>query len=148
MDLNCPSCKSENTQRLAVIHESGISQVNSKTGGIGIGIGRGGLAVGVGKASTAGTSQTAMSQRVAPPQKKPYFKPLFWIFLAFVVTSLGVSPVQSDLLSSLVAIGWLTASSAWIYHAAQFNFKTWPNMIAKWENTFMCQRCNHQFIAN
>ncbi len=148
MDLNCPSCKSENTQRLAVIHESGISQVNSKTGGIGIGIGRGGLAVGVGKASTAGTSQTAMSQRVAPPQKKPYVKPLLWIFLAYIVTALGVSSAGSNLLSSIVAIAWLGASGAWIYHAVQFNFKIWPALTSKWENTFMCQRCNHQFVAN
>jgi hypothetical protein len=148
MDLNCPSCKSENTQRLAVIHESGISQINSKTGGVGIGIGRGGLAVGVGKASTAGTSQTAMSQRVAPPQKKRYFKPLFWIFLAFAITSLGVSPIQSNLLSSIVAFSWLGASGAWIYHAVQFNFKTWPELTKKWENTFMCLRCNHQFVVN
>jgi len=147
MQLNCPSCKSENTQRLAVVHESGISQIHSKTGGIGLGVGRGGLSVGVGKASTASSAQTAVSQRVAPPQKKRYFKPLLWMFLGWVVVALGVSSIRSPVLSYMVSAVWLAGSAAWIYHAVQYNFKAWPVQIKVWQDSFMCHRCNHLFVA-
>lgn len=70
MELACPSCKSDNTQRLAVIYEGGLSDINTKSKGTAIGFGRGGIGVGVGGSKTTGTSQTAASQRAAPPQKK------------------------------------------------------------------------------
>ena len=82
MELTCPNCNSDNTQRLSAVFENGISTVNNKTHGVGMGLGRGGLAIGAAGASTSGTSQTVLSQRAAPPDRKPYLVPLGWIYRA------------------------------------------------------------------
>ena len=79
MELTCPNCNSDNTQRLSAVFENGISTVNNKTHGVGLGLGRGGLAIGAAGASTSGTSQTVLSQRAAPPDRKPYLVPLLKI---------------------------------------------------------------------
>jgi hypothetical protein len=148
MDLTCPNCHSDSTQRLSAVFESGISTVNNQTRGSGIGLGRGGLAVGVGLASTTGRSQTAISQRAAPPAKKPYLIPVLKIFGAFVVTSVAISALGVALLGFVATLAWIAATASWIYRAAQYNTTTWPLAMQQWQNSFMCHRCNHVFLPN
>ena len=146
MELTCPSCRSENTQRLSVVYETGINNIHARTGGVGVGVGRGGLSVGVGTASTAGTTQTAMSQRAAPPERKPYLKPLLKIFGAYFLVTLFISGVGSLALGAAATLAWLGGSVAWIYFAAKYNAKTWVTANAIWQSSFLCHRCSHMFV--
>lgn len=144
MDFFCPSCKSDNIQRLSVIYEGGLSDINTKSKGTAIGFGRGGIGVGVGSSKTTGTSQTAASQRAAPPPKKRYLKPLLVIFGAFMLLMLFVG-TKNSFVAGALNIGWLAASAGWIYFAFQYNSKTWPPLKATWDNSFFCNRCNEIF---
>ena len=110
MELTCPNCNSDNTQRLSAVFENGISTVNNKTHGVGLGLGRGGLAIGAAGASTSGTSQTVLSQRAAPPDRKPYLVPLLKIFGGFVVASVAVSALGVPILGALVTLAWIAAT--------------------------------------
>jgi hypothetical protein len=145
MDLSCPSCKSESTQKLALMYEQGLSDIDTSSKSVGIGIGGGGLGLGGAKSRTKGVSQTAASQRAAPPAKKRYVKPLLWIFGAFVVMQLFTRP--GPVLGAVLSFLWIAASVAWIFIAYTFNAKTWPTIKAAWDNTFMCNRCSHTFQA-
>jgi uncharacterized protein VirK/YbjX len=51
-DLSCPSCKSEATQRLAIVYEHGLSDINTTSSSVGLGIGGGGLGIGGAKSRT------------------------------------------------------------------------------------------------
>lgn len=146
MDLNCPSCKNENTQKLSAVYESGLSNTQSKTRGAGLGLGRGGLSVGVGTASTSGISQTAASQRAAPPQKKTFLKPLLKIFGLAVVAAFVSSAMHMTGLEIVVQLAWIAGSVAWIYYALRYNATTWVALNEEWHSAFMCQRCNHVFL--
>lgn len=143
MDFVCPSCQSDNIQRLSVVYEGGLSDINTKTKGTALGLGRGGIGVGVGASKTTGTSQTAASKRAAPPAKKGYLKPLLGIFGIFIVLSMFLG--KSEILGALMGIGWLVASAGWVYHAFQYNAKIWPPLKATWDSSFLCNRCNEMF---
>lgn len=60
-------------------YTNGISDVNTTTTGVGITSGGG---LGIGGAKTSGTSQTALSQSVAPPSKYSYIRELLIAFIA------------------------------------------------------------------
>lgn len=140
MNFSCTSCKSDNVQRLSVIYEGGLSDVNTKSKGTAIGFGRGGIGVGVGASKTTGTSQTAASQRAAPPPKKRFLKPLAWIFVPFLIMTVVVG--KSYVGEIILNVAWLAASLGWIIHAFQYNAKKWPLLKATWDNSYLCNRCN------
>jgi len=143
LNLNCPSCASDNTQRLSVIYEHGMSDVNTSSNTAGLGIGRGGLGVGLAKTKTKGTSQTAMSQKASPPPKKPFLKPLGLIFVAYLV--LIIFAGNSKIFGGLVGLLWLGGSTAWIAFAIKYNTKEWPQLKSTWDDSFLCNRCNQMF---
>lgn len=145
LDLNCPSCNSDTTQRLSVIYEHGMSDVNTSSKTAGLGIGRGGLGVGLAKTKTKGTSQTAMSQKASPPPKKMFLKPLGLIFVGYIVLSFFVG--NSKVFAGLVGFSWLGGSAAWIAFAINYNMKKWPPLKVIWDDSFLCNRCNHMFHA-
>lgn len=144
MNFVCKACESENVQRLSVIYESGLSDINTKSRAAGIGFGRGGIGVGVGRSKTSGTSQTAASQRAAPPPKKKYLKPLLWIALASVILAITFGS-KSNIDQNLVNITWLVASIGWVVYAIHYNMNKWPPLKTVWDNSFLCNRCNEIF---
>jgi hypothetical protein len=142
-DLNCPTCNSDATQRLSVIFEHGISDINTSSNTSGIGLGRGGLGLGLAKTKTRGTAQTAMSLKASPPPKKRLLKPLGYIFLVYFVLSLFLG--HNQVLAGLAGTLWIAGSVAWIVFAVNYNSKTWPPLKAIWDDSFLCNRCNHMF---
>jgi hypothetical protein len=148
MDFVCPSCKSDNTQRLSVIYEGGLSNVNTKSRGAAIGFARGGIGLGFGTTKTRGTSQTAASERASPPLKKPYLKPLALFIMGFLVMQLFVN--NNKIFGEIVFYAWFAASGGWIYYAFQYNSKTWPSLRVIWDNSYLCNRCNsiYNFSGN
>lgn len=147
MDLNCPKCHSENTQRLSQAFENGLSHINTASKGVGIGVGPDGIGVGVGGAKTSGTSQTAASQRAAPPAKMTYLNPLIGIFVMALVGVLFAGIIWKPL-GFFAQLFWVVGSIAYIYRAYQFNAKTWPLLLQDWQNTYVCKRCDHAFLVN
>ena len=137
MTLSCPSCHSENTQKLSVIYEEGLSHINTKTRSTGVGFARGGMGIGFGRGKTRGTSQSSASLKASPPTKLS----MTW---GVVLVVLGVIFIRGSFLW-LAAIGlggWL------IYRAYKFNHEQWPELFAKWDRAFQCLRCGTIFEAS
>lgn len=141
-ELNCPSCSSEATQKLSLVYEGGYSDINTTSSSVGLGLAGGRLGVGAGKTRTTGVSQTAASQKAAPPAKKAYVKPLLWIFGGFILASVFVP--KATILWNLL---WIGGSIAWIVHAYRYNAGIWPNLKSIWDRSFVCNRCSHTFQA-
>jgi hypothetical protein len=131
----CPSCGSENWQKLSVIRESGTQSVKTSTAGVGVS----GGGFGVGSASTAGVQQSVLAQRAAPPVGGGTAAFFF-----------------------LVGIGFLLAgyfSSKWYYLGALFAFylvvKTFGPEVKRheaamktWADSAMCMRCGATFTLS
>ncbi len=76
---SCPTCGSENTQRLSTAYMEGVSQFSATTSGFGW---LGGPAVANGW--TTGTCQTGLAQISAPPQKRSYRQGLLLLWSGWV----------------------------------------------------------------
>jgi hypothetical protein len=142
MNLNCPSCSSEATQKLSLVYEGGYADINTTSSSTGLGLGRGGVAVGVGKTRTRGVSQTAASQKAAPPARKAYLRPLMYIFGGMILLNIFMSS-----LGTLWTVLWIVGSIAWVVTAYRYNSGVWPSLKSIWDRSFVCNRCSHTFEA-
>src|SRR5471032_2533335 len=69
-DLNCPKCKSENTQKLSAIVDSGTSHSQSVSVGSYGGTVGGAAQFGTTSSQTNTTTQSALAKKLAAPKKK------------------------------------------------------------------------------
>jgi hypothetical protein len=69
------------------------------------------------------------------------------IFGAFILLSVAANVVGASAVAVMGNFAWVGGSVAWIIYAFQYNAKTWPTLSGQWENTFLCHRCSHVFVA-
>lgn len=137
--INCPNCESGNVQSYQVAFESGLSDVNTKSSGFSFG----GAGLNFGSGKTKGTSQTAMSQKTAPPRKFSYIRPfIIGLIVAFVTSFFIREP------AFLPNIVFVAVTGGLVYRAYSFNSKQWPELRQAWEKSFICHKCGHSFILN
>lgn len=147
MSYECPHCQSENTNKLSISYENGLTQVRTRTAGIGGLIGLFGPAIGVGLARTRGTHQTGTSLRAAPPRKKSYIKPFILSFIIGWFSSLAI-PLHSasaDLRGNVTVEVFLLVLAVYLFYTFRFNMMVWPKQVAAWNELFVCNRCGEIF---
>ena len=150
MQYSCPTCGSQNTQRLSTAYMSGVSQFSAVTSGVGWA----GVPV-FGSGWTSGTSQTQLSKIAAPPTKKSYRNGLSLLFLAPFIGPApfallerisGVTPVYEHL---AVVFGILLEIVAfvWLISAFTFNKTVWPKLYRQWQLHLVCLRCGQIYVS-
>ena len=140
----CPHCQSTEIQRFSVAYQSGTSQINTKTAGIGMSLSG---KVGIGGAQTKGQSQTELSRTTAPPKKLTYG---IWIVCGFVA-SFFLSFLFNQILPQTLADGLAISGSVglalyFMYRSFRFNRDVYPKLMQQWENSWVCFRCGHKFV--
>jgi len=144
----CPSCGSENIQRLSVIWKGGTSNWDGSA--VGVGMGSGG--VGGGVALMGGTSQTLLADDAAPPRKVSPWTVLIVLILVLVgsiIIFMGALknslPLELDLF--LVVFTVSITALYFILNTIRYNTKIYPVEVEKWRNSFLCLRCGAKFIV-
>jgi len=135
MSLNCPKCNSENTQKLSITYQGGISNNQSEI--VGLGVGRG---IGGGVATATGTSITDLAQRYAPPAKK-----------SLSLTHVGLILFVGLILSGFFSFSFLIAIAIVIgiyISNAKHNSEVFPAEFAEWDGKFLCLRCENVFTPS
>lgn len=144
----CPRCGSSDARYLNVIHEAGLSNVNTSSRGAGCSpltlllfplIGFWSLLFSsFGRARTTGTVQTVSSARAAPPGRKPVaFSVLMVLAGVFVLSS-----------STLLGLLLLVIGGLSLYAGVVYNRRVYPYQLQVWEQSAMCQRCGTVFVAD
>lgn len=140
LDLNCPNCKSENTQKLSSIVDSGTTHSRSHSvGSVGGSIG-GSASYGMTSGTTNTRSQSALARKLAAPAKKPTIMLIFGFGFLMMLTWALMGKLG---LFGAAALGFL----AWTLFQKNFAFNKneLPALLQKWNNTFYCHRCETQF---
>ncbi len=145
MNFVCPACKSDNVQRLSIVHQGGLSSTKTKSRGSGIVIGGDGVGLGLGSSKTRGTTQTVTSMRAAPPLKKRFLKPLALISLVFFLVSAPIALASDPVVQTAAGFVWIAAIVGWIAFALHYNMTKWPPQKAIWDNSCLCNRCDTIF---
>jgi DNA-directed RNA polymerase subunit RPC12/RpoP len=133
MDLRCPECGSENTQRLSLLVGQGTLATIST--GLAVGQGRGGPVGGIGGAIGKTTSELA-KLHAAPKRESVFWAPI-------LIAALGAA---LSLAVGAWAVWAAAAFALWgLFSAASYNIRSYPAEAARWANSYLCLRCSHPF---
>jgi hypothetical protein len=138
-EFNCPHCKSENTQRLSVVFESGVSEINTRTNHMGVGI-AGAVGLGGATSRTRGVQVSAIAARAAPPAKMRPILTFFVLSLASVIVGLFFGKA-----SGLVALAGMIGAGYVAFTQFKYNGGQWKTLFAAWSRRFLCHKCGEQF---
>ncbi|HUQ82287.1 MAG TPA: hypothetical protein VM076_14140 [Gemmatimonadaceae bacterium] len=144
-NLACTKCGSAEVRRLSLIYQEGLAIINtsSQTSGAAFGSG-GGASFGSASTRTTGTQQTALSKQAAPPAKK---HTILWGMAAGILGMIALSGL-SDFSFSVVVFAALAALAGRMSLKAKvYNAATFPELYARWERSFMCNRCGETFTG-
>ena len=152
VQYSCPTCGSENTQRLSTVYMAGVSQFSAVTSGFGWAGGPAG-----GSGWTEGTSQTQWSLLAAPPKKLSYWPGVGLIAVSPLLSALAAEGIRrisgraqltfrfEDLATGsffvLAVVAFLLLMKSFRY-----NRRTWPMLLLRWNMSFTCSRCGRVFI--
>jgi len=144
MSYSCPKCASSEVRKLSLVYNEGLSTINSQSFSAGSMAGSGG-GMGWGTASTAtvGRQQSALSKQAAPPPRKAW---LFWGFVAGLFGLMGVSSLAHPGISTLVCLGIAAWSVRQFLSARAYNATVHPDLLQRWERSFLCNRCGEMFV--
>ena len=150
---SCPTCGSQNTQRLSTAYMSGLSQFSAVTSGIGWA-----RAPMIGRGWTSGTSQTQLSAISAPPPKKSYRNGLLLLFLSPLLAAIvaeavflivqrmfGASLIYEQL-ATISFFGLEIVAITVLLRVFAFNKNIWPRLLREWQMSFLCRRCGQVFV--
>ena len=150
VQYSCPSCGSENTQRLSTLYMAGVARFSAVTNGFGW---AGGLAGGT--SWTTGISQTQMSEMAAPPPKKSYRGGILLLLcapfigpapFALLESLKGVRPLYEKM-AVVTGTVLLIAAFLWLGSTYVYNKQVWPRLRTEWHRRFVCLRCGMMFVS-
>jgi predicted RNA-binding Zn-ribbon protein involved in translation (DUF1610 family) len=152
VQYSCPTCGSENTQRLSAVYMSGVSRFSAMTSAFGW---AGGPAGGSGR--TEGTLQTQLSLFATPPSKRSYWPGVGLIAVSPLLSAVAAegirrisSRMQLTFLFEDLATGsfFVLAIVAFLLlmKTFRYNRRTWPMLLLRWNMSFTCSRCGRVFI--
>lgn len=155
LDLSCPKCGSEQTQKITSVVAGGTSISSSRTSGVGVGAVGGTTAVFATGATTRGHQQTVLAQKLAQPQRVSMLK--FWA-LALVAAVLAMIPAVflSEMGFNFLALVALIAMQIWFWRWAvkrssmllDYNENIYPRDIVTWRKGYFCHRCESVFVPD
>lgn len=136
MDLVCPKCRSDNTQKLSLAVEGGT--FSSKATTVGIGAARGGA--GLMAASTSGASTSKLAQKYAAPEKTPAISAgLVIAFISWIISLFTGHWVF------VWGCGFAAVCAIW---GLKYNFKDYPRELSEWNAKYLCLRCSDVFTPD
>jgi hypothetical protein len=160
----CVKCGGTDLRSLRVLHQMGLTAVQTNTTGGGVGMtsiaGQGGLGIGIFKAQTRGTQVTALSEAVAPPVRRTYDKeqekkaarPATALAVGAAAAGLFVFSGVNQLLS--YAVFWGALVTGLILRSAlqrkyresidHWNQAEYQALLRNWEASAMCMTCGER----
>jgi hypothetical protein len=136
--MDCPQCKSDNTQKLSIIYDAGTQNIKTSSSTFGSGVGRGGVGIGSAHTTTTGTSQSVMAKKLAPPPKKSYALVSGLSILGLILFFAG------QMVLGLIPIGIALLLG---YKAYQYNKGEWPPKYDTWAKSWHCNKCGNVYAA-
>ena len=140
----CPHCGSENVQSFELAWVNGQHKNDGiVTGG---GVSRGGLFGG--GAKVTGTSQSVLSQSVAPPVEYSYVRELLTVFIGipvvFAIVGIFLFPHASGTWAWVPMIAYLYFHTYKV--AYNYNKNIYPEEMERCHHSWICLKCGNRFI--
>ena len=148
MDLRCPKCGWPHLTAASLVHQEGLQHVTLRRHLLGFVFFGGGPTPFIGRGTSRGVQQTELSRIVRPPAKWSYVRLVLRSILvtiaaivSYVVYVAASTPPVSTMPMKLYVFGApvvfvFLAFSVWLHNRVEY-----PRQFARWERSFVCQRC-------
>jgi hypothetical protein len=143
-NLACTKCGTEEVRRLSLIYEEGLAIINTRSQSSGAAFGGGGASFGSASTHTTGTQQTALSKKAAPPTKR---HTILWGIAAGILGMIALSGLTSPSFGLLIWAGLAAFAARMTLQAKAYNAMVFPDAHARWQRSFMCNRCGEVFAT-
>jgi hypothetical protein len=140
-ELTCPKCKSENTQKLSAIVDSGTSHSQSVSVGSYGGTVGGAAQFGTTSSTTNTTTRSVLAKKLAAPAKKK----TILVLVGFGFLILLAWGMFGKFLGTLVAAGLGYWGFTLYTKNVAYNATVWPGLFDQWNQSFYCHRCENVF---
>jgi hypothetical protein len=162
----CSKCKSEDVKKVSLVYELEVKATKASTLAGGLAVNKEGIAgLGGGIASSTGTIQSLLVQRITPPDKAKYKYPSPWrdvttvcfilsvscILLVKLELSVGQSIVANRLMIAsgivfIVGIFCLIKSHKETLVNEEKANSEYQKAFHNWSHSWFCNRCGNVFI--
>ena len=137
INIECPSCGSNDVVKSAAIYEQGTSESKGKT--VGVGISRGGAGIGV--ASSSGVTKSLAAKKNAPVVNA---WPGFAGVMAFLIFMGVLIIFEADFFVAMfVSVGLGIGAAILTYRLTRNEYL---EEQSRYEKTWYCTRCAEKFI--
>ncbi len=143
MTLGCPKCTSTELRKLSLIFNEGRATVNAQRSATAVDLG--GVPRATATAAATGRQQAALSKQAAPPQKKRW---VAWSILAVVCIFGALGNIGSPGVGTVIAIVIAVLAIGFAIIGRRYNTEVHPELLRRWERSFMCNRCGEVFAAD
>jgi hypothetical protein len=153
LDMSCPKCGSDQTQKITSLVAGGTSNTVAHTSTVGVGTVGSSVAVYSSGGTTRGSQQTELAKRFVQPRKK-VVAPVLGFLIDFVVwgwiPAALVYAFGSGFFSAVTFMATLVMVWRWSKKRADrnthYNVNVYPNEAATWDHGFFCHRCDTVYI--
>ena len=148
MDLRCPDCNGADLKRVSLAYQENARHVDIRTRLRAFLFGNEGPSLIVGKAVTQGVHWTHLSKVLSPPRKWSYARLIlgflvatFAALFAYVIFVASSPPPGSTLPLKMYVFLAPVVFLVLAFAVWRHNHLTFPREYARWDRSFICQRC-------
>ena len=148
MDLRCPDCNSANLKKVSLAYQENVRHVDTRTRLRAFLFGSDGLNLIVGRAVTQGVHWTQLSKPLSPPRKRSYVRLILGSLVvtvaalfAYVVFVASSPPPVSTLPLKMYVFLAPVIFLVLVFLLWRHNHLRFPQEYARWNRSFICQRC-------
>lgn len=163
MNLDCPSCKSEQTQKITAIVDNGTTHSRGKTVSTGVGSVGGKFALGSSVGTTNTTHKSELAAKLSAPKKLSegyVLGAMFYVIVIAIVSSqlfILISNRAGWFLILLEIVFFVVAFLATSYFVIKakkqksnenkkYNSTEYVRLFDLWANGYYCHRCENIFV--
>lgn len=139
MFYSCPSCGSENTQKISILYDSGTS----KSAAAGVAFGGGAMGIG----ALSGYTRSSLAASISPPQKRSSSTLIFGIMVMTVFCAALLASSGWLCVLVVVIIGVAASILVWIGNNRD-NKRYFEPEFSEWGKRFFCLRCGRIFLPD
>jgi hypothetical protein len=155
MDLHCPDCNSADLKKVSLVYQEGVGHVDTRTRLRALLFGSDGPNLIVGRAVTQGIHWTQLSKLLSPPRKWSYARLSLGsvvvtvaALLAYIVFVASNPPPVSTLPLKMYVFLAPVIFLVLVFLLWRHNHLRFPGEYARWDRSFICQRCGAVSLHN
>lgn len=131
--MSCPKCGNNQWKLASLVHQEGLTHVDTKSKSLGVGVGGGHLGIGYARGKQTGVHQTELSKMAAPPKTSEWTVAMF---AGAVMTGIfGIFASFWFVFTALFVIGMFVVMGS--------EAKSDEARMQDWREQRICMSCGH-----